>query len=179
MTLPSAYPLENTLTYSFAAGTLAFSTPYFIKFDASAFITNDGGTISALTQNTDWTFTITAAPDTEAPAITYVADPLQKSAGNKVISVTITDNIGVVSAKVSYRSITTNNAFTTTNLTLNATNGKYEATIPEATYGPMGLEYFFTASDAIPNTTRSPLSGNYYSYITFAAATNPTIPELL
>jgi hypothetical protein len=166
----------NDLKFSLPNGTLAYSTAYFIKFDASSFSTTDGGIFSALTQNTDWTFTSVAAPDIQAPVITYVSDNISKGAGNKIISVSITDNVGVAQSKMFYRSITTSNAVATADLVLNNANGKYEVSIPETAFGPMGLEYYFTASDASANNIRSPLTGNYYSYITFASTNNPQIP---
>ncbi len=163
----------NQLTYTLPAA-LEFNTAYFVKFDASAFSTIDGGIFSALTQNTDWTFTTVLPPDTQAPTITFTPDPFSKGAANKVFSATITDNTAVTQAKIFYRSITKTVTETSAVLVLNS--GKYEATVPAADFGPMGLEYYFTAGDAANNNARSPLTGYYYSYISFAGATNPQIP---
>lgn len=163
----------NQLTYTLPTA-LEFNTAYFVKFDASAFSTIDGGIFSTLTQNTDWTFTTVLPPDTQAPTITFTSDPFSKGAASKVFSATITDNTAVTQAKIFYRSITKTVAETSAVLVLNA--GKYEATVPAADFGPMGLEYYFTAGDAANNNARSPLTGYYYSYISTSGTFNPQIP---
>jgi len=171
---------QSGKTWSLATTTaLAYNKSYFVVVDPGAVADIFGNQFAGISSATTWKFTTSAPPDTQAPTITFVADPVQKGAGNKVLSAIITDNVGVALAKISYRSITTNNAVTTANLTLNTTTGKYEVTIPESSFGPMGLEYFFTASDAAPNTTRSPLTGNYYSYITYPTPVNPSVTGAL
>lgn len=52
----------NKLTYTLPAGALEFNTTYFVKADVSGFSTADGGVFSALTGNTDWTFSTRPAP---------------------------------------------------------------------------------------------------------------------
>lgn len=166
----------NKLTYTPPANALQYNTVYFITADASAFTTVDGGVFSAVILTTDWTFTTSAPPDVQAPTITFLADPLQKGAGNKVFSVSASDNVGISSVMISYRSITSSSPVTTASLTFNGATGKYDITIPEASFGPMGLEFYFTATDAATNAARSPATGNHYSYINYPPATSPQIP---
>ena len=61
------------------------------------------------------------------------------------------------------------------NLVFNSSTSKYDVTVPKASFGPMGIEYYFKASDAVPNIARSPQAGSYYSYISLTS-TNPQIP---
>lgn len=153
---------------------LAYNKTYFVVIDAGAVTDIFGNAYLGISSNATWRFTTSSPPDTQAPSITFAPDSFTKGAVSKVLSATITDNIGVVQAKIFYRSITKTSAETSVNLTLNA--GKYEATIPAVDFGPMGLEYYFTASDAANNNARSPQSGYHYSYISFSGATNPQIP---
>lgn len=167
----------NQLTFTFPGGTLQYATSYFIKFDASDFKTSDGGAFTVLTLNTDWTFTTIAAPDTQAPTITFTSDPIAKGAGNKTFSPSISDDIDTApTGKIFYQSITKSTGVDSANLTHNVSTGKYDVSIPESAFGPMGLEFYFTAKDASNNKVRSPQTGFYYSYITFPAANSPQIP---
>ncbi len=155
---------------------LAYSTTYSITFDPNSFKgVSDNGLFSALTTS-GWQFTTVASPDVTAPTITFTSDAFTKGAGSKIFSPSISDNIAVTQAKIFYRSITSNSAESSANLILNASTGKYDATIQETEFGKMGLEFYFTASDAAGNTGRSPQTGYYYSYINFPASASPQIP---
>jgi photosystem II stability/assembly factor-like uncharacterized protein len=163
-----------TATFTLPAA-LSYSTVYAVNFGANAFTSvTDGGTFSAVT-TTGWQFTTATAPDTQAPAITYSPDSFVKGSGNKIISAAISDNVGVSQAKIFYRSITTNGAEISANLIHNSSTDKYDATIPESDFAKMGLEYYFTATDAANNSARSPQTGYHYSYISFGNI-NPQIP---
>ncbi|MBI3483494.1 MAG: Ig-like domain-containing protein, partial [Bacteroidetes bacterium] len=156
---------------------LSYSLTYSVTFDANAFVAaSDGGTFSLLT-STGWQFSTVAPPDAAPPSITHAPVSFSKGSGNGNISATITDNIGVTQAKIFYRSITTTNAFASADLTLNS--GLYSISIPESTYGSMGLEYYLTASDAAGNSARSPATGNNYSYITNSTQAKAQIPQSL
>lgn len=160
----------DDLTFTFAAGTLQYNTQYFIQADANAFMTVDGGTFSAVSLNTDWTFTTETSPDTQAPSITHTPANITQGSGNGTINATISDNVGINTVEIYYRPITSIDAFVSQTLT--STNNNFSATVPEATYGPLGLEYYFTASDAAGNSSRGPTTGNYYSYISYASSTS-------
>lgn len=171
-------PSGDDLTFTFATGTLQHNTQYFIQADANAFMTVDGGTFSRINLSTDWVFTTAASPDTQAPSISHTAISLTQGTGTGTISATISDNVGVNTVQIFYRSITSNNAFQSQTLT--STNDIFSTSVPEASYGPLGLEYYFTASDAVGNSTRGPATGNYYSYIYYGASnTLPAIPSAL
>lgn len=169
----------NTLTYTFAANTLQYNTQYFIKADASAFTTADGGVFSALTLNTDWTFTTIPPPDTQAPVITHAPPTLDKSASSNTFNTTITDNVGVTTPKIFYRSITSSGTFTSADLTAGS-NNVFTINLLSSVYSsmPVGIEYYFTASDAAGNTVRSPQgTANYNAYFSLqGTSTIPTMP---
>jgi hypothetical protein len=167
----------NVLSYSLPSA-LEYGTSHFVKFDASSFTTLDGGIFSLLNQNTDWTFTTVSAPDTQAPAIAFTPNALTMGSA-KVFSPTITDNIGVTQAKIFYRSISSNGNESSANLIFNPSTSRYDVTIAEADFGKMGLEFYFTATDAANNAGRSPQLGYHYSYINFPSNANPSIPGSL
>lgn len=154
---------------------LAYNKTYFITIEPGGFTDIFGNAYAGFNNSTTWRFTTQDVPDTQAPVITFAADALQKGS-DKTFDVAITDNTGVVQSKIFYRSITTTNAEASANLTYNAATDKYNATIIQSTFGPMGLEYYFTAADAANNTVRSPVSGYHYSYIFFPTSFNQQIP---
>lgn len=172
----------DTLTYTLPSA-LKHNISYYVQYDANALMTADSAVVSLVTGTTDWTFQTVNYPDKKAPVFSYTADNLVKGSGSKVVSVGITDSVGVAPAKMYYRKITTKNGYDSVALVLNASNSKYEATIQESAYGPIGIEFYFKASDPSNNRGRSPsdASNYYYSYINYATsstATNPVFPAL-
>jgi hypothetical protein len=164
---------------------LKYYKQYFVKTDATSFNTVEGFGLSFDVNNTDWVFTTLNYPDTKPPVIKYAhdnsnPDNINKGAGSKTISVGITDSVSVAAAKIFYRRITSTNPVDSAALTLNGSN--YEISIPETTYGTIGLEYYFTAVDPSNNKARSPSGATkYYSYINYAtgsSSTNPALPSL-
>ena len=157
--LSDANVVGNTATFTLP-NELAYSTTYSITIDANSFRSvSDNGVFSLFT-STGWQFSTIAPPDTQAPQIAYTPDNFVEGSQNKTISTTITDNVEVTGAQIVYRSITTDANPTTSNLTLNS--GKYDIVLPDAAFGKMGLEFYFTATDAAGNAARSPQAGNHY-----------------
>ena len=160
---------------------------YFITGDPNAFQSVEGFPLSFLVNNTDWVFTTLNYPDKKAPVITYSVNNLTSGAGSgagvngETISVSMKDSVQVATAKIFYRKITTDNPITSLPLTLTYSNGTYQGavSIAEADYGPIGLEYYFKASDPSNNIARSPSdSTKYYRYINYPTAKNPVLPAL-
>jgi hypothetical protein len=75
-----------------------------------------------------------------------------------------TDNIAVSAVKINYRPIGSS-TFTPADLT-KGTGNNFSVTLQESWFDAMGMEYFITATDNTPNTSRSPVSGSYYAYLT-------------
>ncbi len=155
--------------------TLSYNKTYFITVEAGGFEDIFGNPYAGIGSNNIWRFTTQDVPDTQAPVISFSPTVLQKGS-DKMFEVTMTDNIGVVQPRIFYRSITTTNTETSANLTYDAATDKYDATISQSAFGPMGIEYYFTAADAAGNMARSPATGYHYSYINFSTAFNPQIP---
>lgn len=159
---------------------LSYSLVYAITFDPNSFVAaSDGGAFSLFTSS-GWQFTTADAPDTQAPAITPSALTIDKNVSGSTFNATITDNVGVAHAKLFYRSITSNNAFASTDLTA-STNNQYSVNLQSSVYSsmPIGIEYYLTASDAAANEVRSPQTGNFYTYFSFSGTNTPTIPTSL
>lgn len=164
----------KSFTYTLTAP-LSYSKTYFVIIDqGGSYKDIFGNAFATLFVSSTWRFTTAAPPDTQAPVITHTVDNLVQGSGNKIIGATITDNVAVTTAKIFYRSITSNAVETEANLTLNS--GKYEITIPESTFGKLGLEYYFISTDASGNSTTSPaptgtgtsaIKNYYYSYINY------------
>lgn len=160
--------------------TLGYSKSYFVTIDAGAFKDIFGNPYGGLSSPTGWVFTTTQAPDTQAPVITYTPDKILKGSNTKLISVTITDNIAVNQAKIFYRSLTTNATLTSANLALDVPSSKWQVSLPESAFGPMGLEFYLTASDAASNSVQSPATGFHYMYFSYPTGSGaPTIPNSL
>lgn len=110
--------------------------------------------------------------DAIAPVITYTggSQKISKQA-LPTFATTITDNISVASAKIRYRKIS-EASWSFSDLTKNGNS--YSASIQPTWFDAMGMEYYFEASDATPNTKREPATGSYYAYMTSNEETIPS-----
>ncbi len=167
-------PAATSLKYSNNSGSLQ---SYYITLEAGAFSDLFGNTTIAIINDATWKFSMAVTPDATPPAISFdntgQKNYLNIQDNSKAVQATITDNIGVTQAQIFYRAITSNAAFTTSSLTKTSGN-LFEFAVPSSAYGPIGLEFYLTAADAVGNTTRSPASGVYYAYKKVDAA-KPTL----
>jgi len=110
--------------------------------------------------------------DAIAPTITYTGAALKiNKQSPPTFTATITDNVAVATAKIHYRKISS----ATWNEAPLAKNGNsYSAAIQSTWFDAMGMEYYFTASDATPNTKLEPATGSYYGYTTSNEETIPS-----
>ncbi len=172
--LNSATVSGATATFTVpTSATLANSTVYSVTFDSNAFSTASEGATASFFETSGWQFTTVAAPDTQPPVITFTADALTEGVA-KVITVAITDNVGVVQAKLFYRSLTAAATANFTSVDLAVKGANFETSIPATSFGKMGLEYYMTSADAAGNSTRSPQTGYHYSYLSTAASPIPS-----
>jgi hypothetical protein len=175
-----ALSVQNGKTFTFTpVNALGYNKSYFIIVDNGSFTDIFNNAWTGITSQTIWKFQVGNYPDKKAPVITYAyPDNLTKGAGSKTFSMTITDSVSVATAKIFFRSITKTTGMDSANLTLNGS--KWEASVPEATFGPMGLEYYFIAIDPSNNKAVSLASGSahYYSYIVYpnSGSSMPQIP---
>lgn len=171
--------VQNGKTFIFTpVNALAYNKSYFIIVDNGSFTDIFGNAWTGITSQTTWKFQVGNYPDKKAPVITYTYPPdnLTKGSGSKTFSMTITDSVSVATAKIFFRSITKTTGMDSLNLALNGS--KWEATVPEATFGPMGLEYYIIAIDPSNNKAISPATGRYYSYIIYptSGSSMPQVP---
>lgn len=173
-----ALSVQNGKTFTFTpVNALGYNKSYFIVVDNGSFTDIFGNAWTGITSQTTWKFQVGNYPDKKAPVITYTTpDNLTKGAGSKTFSLTITDSVSVATAKIFFRSITKTTGMDSLNLALNGS--KWEATVPEATFGPMGLEYYIIAIDPSNNKATSPSTGRYYSYIVYptSGSSMPQVP---
>lgn len=157
-------PAQATLKYSPTASALQ---SYFITLDPGAFVDLFANPTNAVINDATWKFTMAVIPDQTAPVITFdntgTTNYLNIQDNNKAIRATITDAVGVTQSQIYYRPITSDAAEIVSQLT-KTTGDNYEFSVPSSAYGPIGLEFYLTASDAAGNSTRSPLTGYYYAY---------------
>jgi hypothetical protein len=162
----------NKYTFTLATG-LQFLTQYFVSIDAGAY-TDIYLNPSLAIAPTGWTFTTVEAPDVIPPAITFTPlENIDKNFGpGTKLEVTATDNRGITSLIMNYRKVTRTD-FSQATGQFNATTSKYDFALNENTYfDDMGMEYFFEASDAAGNTTRSPSGSGFH-------LTRKSFPEAL
>jgi len=159
----------NEYTYTLASNLLPLTT-YFISVDAGAFV-DVFGNPSLVVAPANWTF---STLDNVPPVITFSPPATLSKAdlSTTVFNVTATDNITISSVVMSYRKVTATQ-FQTLNGVFNSSTGKYDFQLQASMFNDMGLEYYFVASDGLPNpnTTRSPATGNHFTRL--------TIPESL
>lgn len=157
----------NEYTYTLASNLLPLTT-YFISIDAAAFIDVFSNPSLAVAP-ANWTF---STLDNVPPVITFSPPATLSKAdlSTTVFNVTATDNISISSVVMSYRKVTATE-FQTQNGVFNAATNQYSFPLQAAMFNDMGLEYYFEAKDAQPNTTRSPATGNHFTRL--------TIPESL
>jgi len=154
----------NEYTYTLASNLLPLTT-YFISIDAGAFI-DVFGNPSLTVAPANWTF---STLDNVAPVVTFIPPATISKAdlASQVFTVTATDNIAISSVVMSYRKITATQ-FQTLTGTFNASTGNYDFSLQASMFNDMGLEYYFEATDAQPNTTRNPTTGNYFTRLTIS-----------
>jgi len=155
---------NNKATFTLAAN-LEYLTQYFVSIDAGAFIdAYQNGTLAVAA--TDWVFTTEEQPDLTPPTIVF--DPPATVAKNfpsgTKFELTAADNKGIASVTMFYRKVTEIN-FKQLPGTFNTGTSKYDFALSNSFFDDMGMEYYFEAKDAKPNTTRSPASGNYLTRI--------------
>lgn len=157
-------PAATTLKYSPSASALQ---SYYITLEAGSFVDLFANPTNAVINDATWKFTMAVIPDQTAPVITFdntgTTNYLNIQDNNKAIRATITDAVGVTQSQIYYRPITSVATETVSQLT-KTTGNNYEFSVPSSAYGPVGLEFYLTASDAAGNSMRSPMSGYYYAY---------------
>ena len=83
---------------------------------------------------------------------------ISKGFGTRAFNITATDNFGVTSVIMSYRNTKDGVTYATVTGTLDATvANQYNFSVAESGFSGDGIEFFFTASDATGNNSRSPL----------------------
>lgn len=117
---------------------------------------------------------IVVVVDEEAPAIIYNTPNQELNAGSTDnLAVQITDINPIPIARIHYRPIG-GDSFQEADLT-RVSLGNYTAQVQPSWSDDMGMEYFFTATDAAtnPNQSRSPTTGSYYAYMKNASTAFP------
>ena len=116
--------------------------------------------------------------DNQKPAITYSAPTASINDGAATFNASITDNIAVNTARMWHRPITSAaSAWDSAALTVPATGNVYAISIGNASwYDGMGMEYYFTASDASGNRVRMPTTGSYYVPQKISSFNVPNLP---
>ncbi len=187
----AAVQFDKTFTFTPSTGTLKYSPlsgasqSYFITVEPGAFVDIFGNPNTSIVDNSRWKFTMATQPDNVKPTINFtnsVANNFSNGDANKTITLGITDNIGVASAKVFYRKISSSDPFGTGKEITETTagSGSYTFQPTASEFGSLGIEYYFEAQDAVGNKAVSPDNGTYhYSYITFPEGKKPTISPVL
>lgn len=152
---------NNKVTFTLAAN-LEFLTQYFISIDAGAYV-DPYQNASLAVAATAWTFTTVEEPDLIPPTITFapISTLPKNTIGSQKFEVIATDNKGIASVTMYYRKITEENFKNLPGL-LNAISSKYDFPLSDSYMDEMGMEYYFEAKDAKPNTTRSPVGNTYH-----------------
>jgi len=129
----------DTYNYTMPAQPSAGTMNYFIW--AKDAVDNENATES---------YTIDVTGDTEAPAISH--DPVESATADKEITIeaTITDNVGVQSATLYYR---TEGDATYTSATMSVSGDTYTATVPASAVTTDGVEYYISATDGVNEAT--------------------------
>lgn len=94
--------------------------------------------------------------DQQPPTVLHSPPAIVPIASNDTVRATITDNIGVTGATLSYRK---GGTATPISLAMSLVGTSYEAFIPGTAITSQGIEYFVTAQDAQGNVGRSPSAG--------------------
>lgn len=152
---------NNKATFTLAAN-VEYLTQYFVSLDAGAFI-DAYQNASLAVAPTEWTFTTEEQPDVTPPTITFTPPAtLEKNfGGGQKLEVIAADNKAVSTVTMFYRKITEVN-FKSLPGTFNASTSKYDFPLAEAYFDDMGMEYYFEAKDAKPNTTRNPVGASFH-----------------
>jgi hypothetical protein len=101
-------------------------------------------------------FGIKGLPDQQPPTVQHVPPANVLISSNDTVRATITDNVGVAGATLSYRKAGT---VASASSAMALVGTQYEAVIPGASITAQGIEYFITAQDAGGNTGRWPAAG--------------------
>lgn len=111
----------NQVSYSLPAS-LNLAASYFARFETQAFTTTDGGVFSPLSQSTDWTFTVRAAPTVTSlsPANNGTNVPVATT-----LAISFSENVTLDGSKKLFITNTAQpaNPFVTINLSAGTTNG--------------------------------------------------------
>ncbi|MFM9839029.1 MAG: FG-GAP-like repeat-containing protein [Cyclobacteriaceae bacterium] len=143
-------------TYTFTlAASLEYLTQYSISIDAGAFVDLYQNASIAL-PTTAWTFTTIEQPDATAPVISTFTPPstLPKGFTSQTFTVTATDNKAVTSVIMSYRKVSASTINTLAGVA--GASNTYTFALQNSFVDDMGIEYYFEATDAAGNKTRSP-----------------------
>jgi hypothetical protein len=92
-----------------------------------------------------------AAVDTIPPVISHTAITSAKSGFGLQIAATVTDNVAVLGATLSYRPVGSGGAYTTVPM-VNVSGSTWTASVPGSSVQPPGIEYYLTATDGISQT---------------------------
>ncbi|HMJ69566.1 MAG TPA: FG-GAP-like repeat-containing protein [Cyclobacteriaceae bacterium] len=144
-------------------------------YSAVLTVTLDGGAfIDVNSHDTDpisgsqWSFTVMEAPDATGPVFGDMSG-LPTSVGKanlaQSFSITITDNKGVTTARIFSKAASAVD-FTLTEGTV-STGNAWQFAIAASAFDATGVQYFFRASDAAGNITRSPAVGTYQTLIKY------------
>lgn len=159
---------NNKATFTLATN-LEYLTQYFVSVDAGAFIDTYQNASLAVAP-IEWTFTTEEQPDLTPPTVTFTPPAtLEKNfGGGQKLEVIAADNKAIATVTMFYRKITEVN-FKSLAGTFNASSSKYDFPLAESYFDDMGMEYYFEAKDAKPNTTRSPVgTSNHITRLTFS-----------
>lgn len=149
---------NNKATFTLAAN-LEYLTQYFVSIDVGAFIdVYQNGSLAVAA--TEWVFTTEEQPDLTPPTIVFDPKPTlpKNSLSSAKFELSAADNKGVASVSMWHRKVTELN-FKELPGTFNATSLKYDFPLSNSFFDDMGMEYYFEAKDAKPNTKRDPLIG--------------------
>lgn len=167
-----------------------FATQYFVVLEPGTFTDIFGNDAPGLPTSSDWTFTTAAIPDTQDPTITVTTSDLTYMKGTpKSLEINVTDNqeVDALGASIYYRKISApaTVAFQTAGMASSGNDAPsldFSISTEDSWYDPIGLEFYFTATDKAGNIKRLPADSNsfLYSYIDYSAeASRPKVEGLI
>lgn len=151
--------VSTTLTRSGSTTTYAAEIPASVATETIHYYLRAIDTRSPTPNAATWpsnaptAYVTVALTDTSAPTITTTAVTSAVAGQSLAVTATITDNVGVSSAKMYYR-FATSGTFSNTSMT--ASGSSYSASVTVPSSGVTDVQYYLDARDAAGNVARAP-----------------------
>ncbi|MEQ8425079.1 MAG: CRTAC1 family protein, partial [Cyclobacteriaceae bacterium] len=163
---------RNSLRVHFGLGSATTITSIEVQFPAGPL----GPSITKTLTDQNINQIIQVSEDTDGPQVsTFTPKNRDKGFVSEEISITSSDAVSVASVGFMFRPIGGKD-FVTEGMGKVGSTNEWQITIMEDWYDDMGLEFYFEATDPFGNKTRSPTTGNYYSYLNYKDTNAPKFP---